>query len=67
MNDKMQEKILKEIHRLPEFGSGAVLQDEADDAEASIKMTVGDIRTIRRLKELANKEADGDTLEPPGP
>lgn len=44
------EALLDEIKRLPSFGSGAVGMDEADSAIASVKMTVGDIRTIRRLR-----------------
>ncbi len=53
--DKRQE-LLRAINRLPTFGSGAVNPDEADDAEAAVKMTVGDIRAIRRLKAMANTE-----------
>ncbi len=52
---EMDDKLFEDLNRLPHFGSGAVLPDEPDDHIASVKMTVGDIRTIRRIKSRIEK------------
>ena len=47
---EIDDQMLDDLRRLPVFNSSAVLSDEPDDNIASVKMTVGDIRTIRRIQ-----------------
>ena len=57
---EINDQMLEDLNRLPGFGSGAVLPDEPDDHEASVRMTAGDIRAIRRIKLWVSKIAAKD-------
>ncbi len=60
------EKILNEIANLPMLGGGTVPPDAPDHEESTVKLTVGDVRTIRRLRQLYQDTLPQDSANLPG-